>query len=66
MNEEARANLLALANELEEQGEDGQAQICRDAAKRLPGVGRIPLPVQIYIPGEQSLFCLDGFVPQFA
>ena len=26
MYEEARANLLALANELEEQGEDGQAE----------------------------------------
>ena len=66
MNEEARANLLAFANELEEQGEDGQAQICRDAASRLPGESRIPLPNQTYISGEWSLLCLDGFVPQFA
>ena len=44
MYEEARANLLALADELEELGEDGQAEICRDAANRLPVECGIPLP----------------------
>ena len=66
MYEEARANLLALANELEVLGEDGQAEICRDAAKRLPVEIRTPLPNHSITRGKQSLLYFEGFVPQYA
>lgn len=66
MYEEARANLLALADELEEQGEDGQAEICRDAAHRLPVEIRIPLPSQSIFREKRSLLYFNGYVPQFA
>ena len=66
MFEEARANLLALADELEEQGEDGLAEICRDAAKRLHVESRTPLPNQSIFRERQALLYLDGYVPQYA
>ena len=66
MYEEARANLLAFADELVEQGEDGQDEICRDAAHRLPVEIRIPFPDQSVFRERRSFLNSDGNVPQFA